>query len=347
MKRRRNDGTFGWRVEICIRRKGKVIFREYRTFDKRQQANDWAIRREAELKAPGALQAVQHRGITVGQLLKRYVEEFGAEFGRSKVEHLKLMQSFDLADLDAIELTSSDLVNHITDRRKAVSASTANNDLVWLRVVFRAARSAWNIPVDVAVVDDAADACRRQRLVARSKHRNRRPSLGELDRLLSYASESRKGRKIPMHEVILFAVFSGRRQGEITRLRWDLLDEKNRSGVVTDMKHPREKSDQVVYFTDEAWAIIQRQPKTGDRIFPYYEESISTRFTEYCAFLGIQDLRFHDLRHECISWLFERGWDIPRVAAVSGHRSWSSLQRYTHLRRQDPYDKYEGWGWRP
>ncbi len=48
--------------------------------------------------------------------------------------------------------------------------------------------------------------------------------------------------------------------------------------------------------------------------------------------LGIKDLHFHDLRHEGISRLFEADWDIPQVAAVSGHRDWKMLQRYTHLR---------------
>ena len=48
--------------------------------------------------------------------------------------------------------------------------------------------------------------------------------------------------------------------------------------------------------------------------------------------LQINDLHFHDLRHEGISRLFEADWDIQQVAAVSGHRDWKMLQRYTHLR---------------
>jgi integrase len=54
-------------------------------------------------------------------------------------------------------------------------------------------------------------------------------------------------------------------------------------------------------------------------------------------------LHFHDLRHEGISRLFEVGRSIPQVAAVSGHRSWQSLQRYAHLRQTG--DKYAGWKW--
>jgi len=59
--------------------------------------------------------------------------------------------------------------------------------------------------------------------------------------------------------------------------------------------------------------------------------------------LEIEDLRFHDLRHEGISRLFEMGWTIPQVATVSGHRSWKILKRYSHLRQSG--DKYANWKW--
>ncbi|TAK50383.1 MAG: hypothetical protein EPO23_03155 [Xanthobacteraceae bacterium] len=44
-------------------------------------------------------------------------------------------------------------------------------------------------------------------------------------------------------------------------------------------------------------------------------------------------LHFHDLRHDSVLRLLGRGWNIPHFAAVSGHRSWTSLKRYTHLRQ--------------
>lgn len=62
-----------------------------------------------------------------------------------------------------------------------------------------------------------------------------------------------------------------------------------------------------------------------------------------CYLLGIEDLHFHDLRHEGVSRLFELGWTIPHAASVSGHRSWQSLKRYTHIRQRG--DKYAGWKW--
>ena len=84
-------------------------------------------------------------------------------------------------------------------------------------------------------------------------------------------------------------------------------------------------------------------PNSAELIFPYSPGAIGPAFTRACKLLGIHDLRFHDFRHEGISRLFAMGCSIPHAAAVSGHRSWASLKRYTHLRQ--PGDKYEDWPW--
>jgi len=347
--RSRADGTKSYRAAIRIKRKGKVVYRESRTFDRKALAKDWATRRELELQEPGALTRVQHRGITIGDLIKRYQKEFGASFGRSKARDMDRLQGYDLAAIDAMEVTSQDFVAHVMWRLKTVKPQTASNDLIWLRSVFKTARSAWGIPAAIDALNDAAETCRRERLVSKPDQRDRRPTLGELEKLLEYGKSTEARRTTPTTEIILFALFSARRQDEITRIRWSDLDKRTQSVIVPDMKHPSHKmgNNRRVYLTDEAWAIIQRQPETDERIFPFNSKSISTRFTEWCKFLGIEDLHFHDLRHECISWLFERGWDIPRVAGVSGHTTWSSLQRYTHLSQHEHHDKYDGWKWRP
>ena len=147
--------------------------------------------------------------------------------------------------------------------------------------------------------------------------------------------------KIPMAEVVLFALFSSRRQDEICRIRWEDVDECKQRVLVRDMKHPRERVDTWVDIPDRAWEVLQRQPKGDDRIFPHMGKSVSGSFTRACKMLGIHDLRFHDLRHEATSWLFEQGLDIPRVAMVTGHKSWPSLQRYTHIDQIG--DKYASW----
>ncbi|EEE35460.1 site-specific recombinase, phage integrase family [Rhodobacteraceae bacterium KLH11] len=141
-------------------------------------------------------------------------------------------------------------------------------------------------------------------------------------------------------------MFSTRRQEEIARIEWDGLKEATKRILVKDLKHPGQKKGNDVYcdLPDPAFAIADAMPKTDDQIFPYNERTISARFTRACKFLQIVDLHFHDLRHDGVSRLFEMGLTIPQVAAVSAHRSWASLQRYTHL--EESGDKYENWEWK-
>lgn len=76
-----------------------------------------------------------------------------------------------------------------------------------------------------------------------------------------------------------------------------------------------------------------------ERILPYKPESSSASFQRACDRLGIQDLRYHDLRHEGITRLFEQGLSINEVAIISGHTSWAMLRRYTNMSASDLAEK--------
>jgi integrase len=67
------------------------------------------------------------------------------------------------------------------------------------------------------------------------------------------------------------------------------------------------------------------------RVFPYNGRSTGTAFRRACKELKIEDLHFHDLRHEGTSRLFEAGFGIEQVSVVTGHKDWKMLKRYTHL----------------
>jgi integrase len=149
-----------------------------------------------------------------------------------------------------------------------------------------------------------------------------------------------------MGTIIGFAMFSTRRLEEITRIQWADLDAVTSRILVRDMKNPGEKMGNDVWcdLPPEALRVIGTMPRGATaQIFPFTRDAISASFTRACKLLAILDLHFHDLRHDGVSRLFELGKTIPQVAAVSGHRSWQSLKRYTHLRQAG--DKYEGWPW--
>ncbi|MEH6813446.1 MAG: hypothetical protein V7677_13015, partial [Motiliproteus sp.] len=152
------DGVY--RARIRVKRKGKIIHQESRTFEKKALAKGWAARRESELQDPRELERVQHRGISVKDVLTWYVDNMShiRSTGRTKSADIKKLMKEDLADLDAIDLTSGQIIDHLIKRLKTVQPQTANNDLVWLRVAFKAARATKGWPVAVDAVEDAVIA---------------------------------------------------------------------------------------------------------------------------------------------------------------------------------------------
>lgn len=351
--RKRKDNSTAYTAQIRINRDGRTVYQESQTFDRKQVAQAWIKRRETELAEPGAIERANRKGVTIRKMIEQYLDEYEKirPLGKTKNATLKAIKDTWLGDLDDSALTSQKLVEFAQWRMGkeggGVQAQTVGNDLSHLGAVLSVARPAWGYEVDPLAMPDARKVLRKLGMVSKSKERNRRPTLDELDKLMAHFFEMqvRRPESINMPKMIAFALFSTRRQEEITRIRWDDLDESRQAVLVRDMKNPGQKIGNNVWchLPDEAWAILQSMPRTHREIFPYNSRSVSASFTRACPLLGIEDLHFHDLRHEGVSRLFEMDWDIPRVSSVSGHRDWNSLRRYTHLRGRG--DRYRQWSW--
>lgn len=348
-QRKRNDGSSGFTAQIRIMKEGKTVYQESQTFDRKATAQAWIRKREAELYEPGAIEKANRKGVTVKQMIDQYLVEYEKlrPLGKTKRATLKAIGETWLGEVADKDLTSQKLVDYAMDRieKDGIQPQTVGNDLAHLGAVLSVARPAWGYEVDPLAMPDARRVLKKMGAVTKSVERNRRPTLDELERIIKHFQKVRDARRqeIDMVRVVVFALFSTRRQEEITRIKWDMLNDQEQSALITDMKNPGQKygNDVWCHMPDEAWRILQSMPKVADEVFPYNHRSISASFTRACHFLQINDLHFHDLRHDGVSRLFEKGWDIPRVASVSGHRDWNSMRRYTHLRGKG--DPYEGW----
>jgi integrase len=345
--RKRSDGSTGYQAQLLIKRAGKIVHREGRTFDRKQAASAWLEKREKELAQPGALERLEAPDPTLAAVIDRYTNESIRKIGRTKAQVLRAIKTYDIANKKCSEITSSDVIAFANQLVIKVTPQTVANYLSHLAAVFAVAKPAWEYPLDRTAMNDAFVVAKRLGIASKSRERDRRPTLDELDKILEHFGERRKRRpsSIPMQKVIGFAVFSTRRLEEITRVLWKDLDVKGNRILVRDMKNPGEKVGNDIWcdIPQEALQIILSMPRKAAEIFPYSGDTIGTNFTRACQLLNIIDLHFHDLRHDGVSRLFEIGRNIPQVAAVSGHRSWTSLKRYTHLRQTG--DKYAGWKW--
>ncbi|SFQ22623.1 site-specific integrase [Pseudomonas borbori] len=349
--RKRKDGSARYTAQIRIMQQGATVYQESQTFDRKATAQAWIKRRETELAEPGAIAKANREGVTVKEMIERYLDEYEKirPLGKTKRATLRAISQTWLGELEDSQITSQELVEYGNRRMQedGIQAQTLGNDLAHLGTVFSVARPAWGYDIDPMAMPDARRVLRKMGAVSKSKERTRRPTLAELDKLLTYFSEMRDRRKqqIDMVRVTVFALFSTRRQEEITRIRWDAIDEPGQRVLITDMKNPGQKHGNDVWclVPDEAWRVLQSMPRVAGEVFPYNAKSVSASFTRACKFLEIDDLHFHDLRHDGVSRLFEMGWDIPKAASVSGHRDWNSMRRYTHLRGNG--DPYKEWPW--
>lgn len=320
------------KYRALIRRKGHPD--QSRSFSTKDEAERWARGIEHSLDA-GARQPVGGKGPAIDTLIRAYRQarlDAGRPIPKTANEHyvlLRLEQHF--AGVRLEQLVTQTLVAFAQRRRRAgVTAYTALLDITKLGTVLRYACSLEGLQYHEQV-RAAMPTLRHLKLVGPGQERDRRPTADEWRRLLAYFDTMPT--HIPMRDVVEFAATTGMRLGEIVRIAWRDYDPKTRTLWIRDRKDPREKAgnDQQVPLLFDAPAILKRQPREDERIFPYVAGTVSDRWTDACAALGIEDLTFHDLRHEAISRMFEAGMPIPEVAAVSGHKSWTHLRRYTQI----------------
>ena len=142
-----------------------------------------------------------------------------------------------------------------------------------------------------------------------------------------------------MATIVNLSVALPRRRTELMSMRWEDYDPKAGTVLLRDTKNPTVVRNELIPVPPSAAVIIKTLPVIDARILPYEPESVSASFQRACDRLGIQDLHLHDLRHEGITRLFEQGLDIPDVAMISGHISWATLKRYTHLKPANVLEK--------
>jgi integrase len=319
---KKSDGSIRYRAEIVIKKHGVILARDSKTFTKQKLAKDWAIRREVELQE-NALYKKKDR-LPIADLLLAYLKDYPPE-GRSKLFDLNQLIKTDLAKHDMYTLNARMLINHTKERNKTVQPQTAQNDLIWLKTVLQTMNATLGLELDLSYFDDARVVLRKEGLIASSTQRERRPTKKELWQLSRYFYDHNRD----MLAVMWFAVYSCRRQSEITSLLWEDVNHAKHTVIVRDLKHPTLKNwHKKCKLPLSAYKIVMKQEKISPRIFPMNSKTVSAYFTRACKLLMIDDLRFHDLRHDGVSRLFERGLSIVEVQHVSLHSNWETLKRY-------------------
>jgi hypothetical protein len=170
-------------------------------FTHRTAALSWAKHREVALEDPAELTRKQTSTPTLAELIRWYTETFEtiSRWQRSKQTHLEFLERHSLGKTIAHTLTAADLIRHVQSRRaEGAGPATVINDLIWIGVVLRAAKSVKELPVHPEIVQQARSACRELRLVGKPKKRTRRPTANELNCCGSISKAGIGGPRFPL-----------------------------------------------------------------------------------------------------------------------------------------------------
>ncbi|WP_205204143.1 integrase [Azonexus hydrophilus] len=328
-------GEYSWRVQV--RRKGQPPM--FKTFNYKSDAEKWARQMEAELDRGLYLPRREAEKTTFEELAERFKAEFAPHHYRGngwkyKLQHL--IAAFGKYSLAAI---TSALVASYRDERlqqpdprfrsdpKAaprVSPATVKTEIDLLSKVLDVGSKEFGITLP------NGNPVKGVRKPQGGQGRERRLHGDEEQRLLAECDTSGNPW---LGAAVRLAIETAMRQGELLALNWKHVDFKRRIALLPMTKNGEART---IPLSPAALAVLQGLPTalTGE-VLPLSRMTLYKAFERACQRAEISELTFHDLRHEALSRLAERGdFSVLELAAVSGHKSLQVLKRYTHLQAE-------------
>lgn len=295
-------------------------------------------RREAEeLEAKWKLEARQQRlwgtepTRTFDELMLAYYKATENErSGWSRdLYNLKRLQAFFTGHV-LNKLKRSDVRAYIEERKAAgIANGTINREVGLLSSAINFARREWDWSI--------SNPAERMRL-GEGDGRRRFATVGEVAALIRAAEQHKRAPYLA--DLIRLAVNTGCRRGELLGLRWSQIDLEART-IRLEASDTKNGKMRIVPLNNEAHASIQARldyrnrhcpesawvfcRKSGER-----NRTIQSSWAAVLEAAGLEDFRFHDLRHTCGSWLVQSGVALADVKEVLGHGTIRMTERYAH-----------------
>jgi len=327
--------------QVVIRRKGYPT--KTRTFELKADAEKWARMIEREMDRGLWQESGAETTSTLGDVLRRYMNDVtplkkGAEIERTKINAI-LRDSICERRMDV--LSGADIASWRDRRLRKVKGATVNREMAIIRHAVDIARKEWGMRI--------RNPCELVRRCAGSKARERRLAAMEQQFLMAALDAVKSPYVKPL---VIMSIETSMRRGESLALLWKNIDLDKRTAYLPDSKNG---DGRYVALSSVAVAILRDLPReSGEtKVFPITADALKkafvrslerarTLYEEDCRTKNIVpsrdflvNFRFHDLRHEAASRLFEKGLNIMEVASITGHKTLQMLQRYTHLRAEN------------
>ena len=302
------------------------------SFERKTDADQWARETETDIKRRRYFPQHEAERHTLGELIDRQLETVKVDRPHDYERQRVILGWWKdkLGDYTLATITP-DLIGRHRDQlqsKEKLAPGTVNRYLSALSKAFSNAVKEWHWLPD--------NPLRRVSKKPEPRGRVRYLSDEERARLLEAC---RKSECKPLYLIVLFALTTGMRRGEILGLRWPDVDLERRTAVLQNTKNGDRRSVPIV---PEVADLLREHGKVrkldNDLVFPSDDASevwkLDKAWYQALTAAKVKDFRFHDLRHTAASYLAMSGASVPELAAVLGHRTLQMVKRYAHLSDQ-------------
>jgi integrase len=258
-------------------------------------------------------EGVKARGVTFKDMATRYVRQYNRE--RDATSLKSLLPYF--GTMPVLKITTDEVAHYRAERLKKVKPSTVYQELALMRRMYNVARKEWKLLRENPVADLPI-------AVGNRNARDRWLTQEEEHRLIQCATNP-----FWLRPLLIVALHTGMRKGEILNLTWQDVDFRRRLITVQKSKNGMKRSIPMSNTLFDTFKGIKVLDISG-KVFPRSDRSIRVAYGKALDKAGITDFRFHDLRHTFATRLVQNGVDIYKVKELLGHRTLAMTMRYAH-----------------
>ena len=339
---KRADKTGGYTYRVKVRLQG--YRQENATFKRITDAKRWAAQTESAIREGRYFKTPASKSRTLMDAIEKYRQECLPDLKlkdqKHREHHLNWWSSelgFKyLADIlpqtisecrAKLKNTTSTYGKHNGNKR---TEATVNRYIASLSPVFKAAVVEWNWL--------ESNPCEK---VPRGKEGGGRTRFLSHDERRSLLAACNANTKLPeLTVIILIAITTGARKGEILGLRWRTVDLQRKRLLFEDTKNGDTRSVPLVGPAFDAMKVWAQVRPIDDNALVFHGRGENTKnkpldfertWQETRIKAGLENFRFHDLRHTAASYLAMHGAGLREIGDILGHKTLAMVQRYSHL----------------
>ena len=307
----------------------------FKTFSRLTDARNWAQKTESDIREGLYFKKHESRKHTLKELIKRYTEEILPHKPKVIYDYKTNLKWFEkkighclLSDISPSLLKSlrEELSNEKTKHNPKRTNASTNRYMACLSSMFSTAMKEFEWMNE--------NPCRLLSKLPENNARVRFLDDDERERLLEACRTSSNK---SLYLVVVLSLATGCRKNEIFSLRWDQIDLINGAIKVEDSKN---NCTRFAPLKNHALDLIREHSKVRridtplvflSRKNPQKPIDFRKPWEKALAKAGIEDFRWHDLRHSCASYYAMNGATPRELAELLGHKTLQMVQRYSHF----------------